>query len=82
MFILNILQDNALGSFISQMNINCQMSWLTKMILKMEGLQILIHVYIQWRFIVDLNLLLLNSGTTKSWSDTWPLVMLREKSEF
>lgn len=52
---------------------------------KMEELWILIRTYREWRVIVDINLLLLNSGHAKSWSETQPAmfpVMLDDKPKF
>lgn len=42
------------------------------MVLKMKRLWILILICREWRVIINLNLLLLNSGGTKSWSDIQP----------
>lgn len=54
--------------------------------LKMEELWILTRICREWRVIVDLNLLLLNRGHTKSWSETQPgllfPVMLDDKPKF
>lgn len=43
----------------------------------MKGLWILILIRREWRGSINLNLLLLNSGGTKSWSDIQPGLLSR-----